>query len=160
MYYDTFKGMCREADMQAYLKTAFDRRKILDELNNPSSEFYFLYRKYALAGYMKLNDAPAQSDINDEKSLELERIYVAKSEQGTGLGAYLMSQAIRIATEKGKDYLWLGVWEKNEKAISFYNKHGFYKIGSHSFIMGDDIQHDYTMRKDLADIKGAISWAN
>ena len=61
----------------------------------------------------------------------------------------LEEQAINIATERKKKYIWLGVWEKNEKAIHFYKKNGFYKIGSHSFVMGEDVQTDYIMRKDL-----------
>ena len=60
-----------------------------------------------------------------------------------------MDQAMEFALEKGKKYLWLGVWEKNCKAIQFYKKLGFVRIGIHDFVMGDEIQKDYLMRKDL-----------
>jgi ribosomal protein S18 acetylase RimI-like enzyme len=69
--------------------------------------------------------------------------------QGKGLGRALIEHAIKIAWEKKKTYIWLGVWEKNEKALAFYQKHRFYKIGTHPFFMGDDEQTDYIMRKDL-----------
>lgn len=65
------------------------------------------------------------------------------------MGKYLMKHAIKIAIKRRKKYIWLGVWEKNEKALCFYKKQGFYKIGEHSFFMGDDEQTDYIMRKDL-----------
>jgi ribosomal protein S18 acetylase RimI-like enzyme len=60
-----------------------------------------------------------------------------------------MEQAINIAIERGKKYVWLGVWEHNERAKKFYAKNGFYKIGQHSFFMGDDEQTDYIMRRNL-----------
>ncbi|HNX15665.1 MAG TPA: GNAT family N-acetyltransferase, partial [Oscillospiraceae bacterium] len=92
---------------------------------------------------------PSQTDINDVQSLELERIYVDAKFQGRGLGRVLMEHAIEIARERKKSYVWLGVWEKNDKAIAFYQKNGFYKIGTHLFIMGDEEQIDYIMRRDL-----------
>lgn len=115
----------------------------------PLHRFFFLYVDDKLAGYLKLNEAPSQTDINDAESLEIERIYVLSCFQGAGLGRYLMEQAIRIAAEREKKYVWLGVWEKNEKAIRFYKKNGFYEIGTHSFVMGEDVQTDYIMKKDL-----------
>lgn len=81
--------------------------------------------------------------------MEIERIYVAKEFQGKGLGRRLMTYAISAAMQRKKAYVWLGVWEKNEKALAFYRKNGFYQIGTHTFVMGDDPQTDYIMRKDL-----------
>ncbi len=51
--------------------------------------------------------------------------------------------------ENDKKKVWLGVWEKNENAIAFYNKMGFVRTGTHSFIMGDEEQKDYIMTKTL-----------
>ena len=116
--------------MQAYLDGAFAEDKLRKELADINSEFYFLYCDEHLAGYLKLNEAPSQTDINDENSLEIERIYVSMEFQGTGLGRFLMEQAIAKAVKRGKEYAWLGVWEKNEKAIAFYRKNGFYEIGT------------------------------
>lgn len=48
-----------------------------------------------------------------------------------------------------KQYVWLGVWEKNERAILFYKKNSSYKASTHSFSMGEDQQADYIMRQDL-----------
>ena len=148
-YYETFGHLNTPEDMQEYLDEAFEIDKLRGELSNPDSDFFFLYFNDSLAGYLKLNKAPSQTDINDSSSLEIERIYVTSEFQGEGLGRYLMEQAITIATERKKKYAWLGVWEKNEKAIRFYKRNGFYEIGTHTFIMGEDVQTDYVMRKDL-----------
>ena len=98
---------------------AFAAEKIRAELSDENSVFYFLYRGGKLAGYLKLNEAPAQTDIHDEQSLEIERIYVSKEFQGEGLGRCLMEKAISTAIRRRKNYVWLGVWEKNEKALRF-----------------------------------------
>ena len=148
-YYETFAHLNTPEDMAAYLEDAFNVEKFEKELHDPNSTFYFLYCNEQIAGYLKLNEASSQTDINDVDALEIERIYVERNFQGEGLGRYLMEQAIAIASERKKKFAWLGVWEKNEKAIRFYKKNGFYEIGTHTFVMGEDVQNDYVMRKDL-----------
>ena len=81
--------------------------------------------------------------------MEIQRIYVAKKLQGEGLGAHLMGVALDLARARGKSYVWLGVWEKNTSAIGFYENAGFRKAGTHSFTIGNDVQTDFIMRKDL-----------
>lgn len=148
-FFETFVHQNTPSNMESYLRKAFDIEKLRSELSNENTSFYFLYSDEILAGYLKLNEAPAQTDIHDVQSLEIERIYVSKEYQGKGLGGYLMEQAIRIANLRKKRYVWLGVWEKNEKALRFYKKTGFYEIGTHSFFVGDEEQTDSLMRKDL-----------
>ena len=149
-YYETFAAFNTPENMEEYLRCAFDREKLRRELSDKNSMFFFLLSDEKPAGYLKVNEAPSQTDVNDPASLEIERIYVSGGFQGEGLGRYLMEQAIRMAVERKKKYVWLGVWEKNEKAIRFYERNGFCQIGTHSFVMGEDVQTDYIMRKDLS----------
>lgn len=149
-FYETFAALNTPEDMEEYLNRAFDREKLRKEIADRNSRFFFLYSSEKLAGYLKVNEAPAQTDINDADSMEIERIYVSSAFQGEGLGRYLMEQAIAMAVERKKKYVWLGVWEKNEKAIRFYQRNGFYQTGTHSFVMGDDVQTDHIMRKDVS----------
>ena len=148
-YYQTFARHNPPEIMTAYLQDAFNEKKLCAELGNPNSTFYFLYQGEEIVGYLKVNETPAQTDINDKESLEIERFYLSSDFQGKGYGQLLMEQAINIAIERGKKYVWLGVWEHNERAKKFYAKNGFYKIGQHSFFMGDDEQTDYIMRRNL-----------
>ena len=148
-YFETFAEQNTPENMATYLDDAFETEKLRRELEDANSAFYFLYCGETLAGYLKLNEAPAQTDLHDSDSLEIERIYVAKEFQGKGLGRRLMTYAISAAMQRGKAFVWLGVWEKNTKALAFYRKNGFYPIGTHTFVMGDDPQTDYIMRKDL-----------
>ena len=41
--------------------------------------------------------------------------------------------------------IWLGVWEKNLHAISFYEKHGFIVVGSQEFFIGAEVHNDIVM---------------
>lgn len=146
-YDETFRQMNTAKTMEAYLSEAFDRDRVLSELKNSGSTFYFISVNDALAGYLKLNTTPAQSDINDIKSLEIERIYIKKRFKGKGLGKKLIVYALDAASEMGKSYAWLGVWEKNIPAIAFYEKMGFKRWKKHSFKMGSELQSDLLLRR-------------
>lgn len=146
---DAFNHLNTPSNMKAYLEKAFNICKMRAELLNPNSRFYFLNVDDGLVGYLKLNDFKAQTDIHDPKSLEIERIYILSEHQGKGLGGILLNKVAEIAAAQKKEYLWLGVWEKNDLAIRFYQKNGFYETGRHSFFIGAEEQMDYIMRKDL-----------
>jgi ribosomal protein S18 acetylase RimI-like enzyme len=148
-YDDTFRHLNDPANMDAYLASAFTREKLQAELGNPHSTFFFLLSEGAVAGYLKVNDAAAQTDLHDPQSLELERIYVKRDFQGLGLGKALLGKAMEVARERKRTFVWLGVWEKNGNAIAFYKKMGFSRIGTHDFYMGSERQTDLIMKKGV-----------
>jgi len=148
-FQSTFGDMNTQENMNAYLEEAFHPERLKRELENEGTSFYFIYENEELAGYLKLNESEAQTDVHDPASLELERIYVAGSFQGKGVGRRLMEKAVAEAARRKKTYLWLGVWEKNKKALAFYEKNGFYLMGTHAFVMGTEVQTDYLLRKDM-----------
>ena len=149
-FVDTFEKDNDPNDFQQYVESAFTKKKIEEELQNQDSDFYFIYVEQELAGYFKLNRAKAQTDVNDAKSIELERIYVLKAYQGKQIGRWMLEKAIEISKKQnGIQYLWLGVWERNTKAIRFYERNGFSKFDQHSFYIGKDEQIDWLMRLDF-----------
>jgi len=101
-------------------------------------------------GYIKINFGQAQTDIKDKKSIEIERIYVLKDFYGKKVGQILYNKALNIARQKKSEYLWLGVWEKNPRAIQFYKKNGFVEFDKHIFKLGNDEQTDIMMRLKLS----------
>lgn len=148
---DTFAAYNTQEDMQMYITQNFSRDVLFAELNN-SSENFFIIATYnnTPAGYMKLR-LPLEhyAALKYKKCIELERIYVLKNFQGTGLGYSLMQHAIEFGKANGFDTLWLGVWNRNEKAIKFYHRYGFEVFGEHEFILGKDVQTDHLMKIDL-----------
>ncbi len=147
-YRDTFSASNSEALMQSYFNSSLNEETLARELQNPDSEFYFIYVQQQVAGFIKINQLKAQTDIHDPRGLEVERLYIRQSFFGLGLGRALIEFAINQATSN-QHFLWLGVWEGNHHALAFYQRLGFYQIGEHPFDMGGDIQTDLLMRLDI-----------
>lgn len=149
-YRSTFDPYNTEENMNAYLSAAFSKEKLESELLEPASRFYFGIIGTEIIGYIKVNEAPAQTEYNTPDSLELERIYIEKDYWGAGYGTQLLEKAISCARQGRKRTIWLGVWEHNHRAQRFYKKHGFKRFSQHIFRMGSDEQLDYLMQKDLS----------
>ena len=82
--------------------------------------------------------------------MELKRFYVDRPWQGRGLAGELMAAAERAAQARGAREMWLGVWERNQRAQAFYLKCGFRKVGKKIFVVGTDPQTDDVMLKEIA----------
>ena len=148
-FYDTFFEDNAKEDMDKYLTENFNDTQLTSELNNPKSEFYFAKLEGEVAGYLKINFGNTQTEIKDENGLEIERIYVLKKFHGKKVGQKLYEIALQAAIDKMLDYVWLGVWEKNVRAIKFYEKNGFAEFDRHIFVLGSDEQLDIMMRLKL-----------
>lgn len=148
-FIETFADKNSEENMRIYLKEGFNTKKLLEEINNPETIFFFVSANNKDAGYLKLNWGQAQTELKDTRSLEIERIYILKEFQGRGIGQILLNQALDIARQSELDYIWLGVWEKNHQAIQFYKKNGFIEFHKHIFKLGDEEQTDIMMKLDL-----------
>ncbi len=143
---ETFDDTNTESDMRKYLSENLSINTLTNEMLVPDSEFYFALLENKVIGYLKLNFGKAQTELQDQKALEIERIYVLKEFHGKKVGQILYDFTLQIATRIKADYVWLGVWEKNFRAISFYKKNGFVEFDKHSFILGEDEQTDIMMK--------------
>jgi len=150
-FYETFAGSNTEEDMQKYLDESFAETKLTEELTDPNSEFYFAILDDNVIGYLKVNFGQSQTELKDDKALEIERIYVPKEFHGKKVGQILYDKALQVARQKNADYVWLGVWEENPRAISFYKKNGFVEFDKHIFKLGNDEQTDIMMKLKLND---------
>jgi ribosomal protein S18 acetylase RimI-like enzyme len=150
-FYETFASDNTEENMNKYLDEAFSLTKLISELSDNNSEFYFAILDNNVIGYLKLNFGQSQTELKDNKAVEIERIYVLKEYHGKGVGQLLFEKAIKVARQKKADYVWLGVWEKNLRAINFYKKNGFVEFDKHIFKLGNDEQTDIMMKLKLND---------
>lgn len=148
-FFETFAAHNSAADLQKYLETSFSAAKLTRELNDLNSEFYLALLDNEVIGYLKINYGPAQTELKDKSSLEIERIYVLKDFHGKKVGQVLYTTALDIALRAKLKYIWLGVWEKNQRAISFYKKNGFVEFDKHIFRLGNSEQTDLLMRLTL-----------
>ena len=148
-FFETFSESNSESDMRQYLNVNFGSDKLGAELSNENSLFYIAWDGDSAIGYLKVNIGVGQTELQEEDSLEIERIYVLNAYHGKKVGQSLYDEAVEIAVLLGKTSVWLGVWEENPRAIRFYEKNGFVAFGTHVFKMGDDEQTDIMMRKTL-----------
>lgn len=148
-FYETFSAGNTEENMTKYLTEGFSIDKLTTELNDKNAEFYFATFNNNIIGYLKLNFGQSQTELQDDKALEIERIYVLKEFHGKKVGQILYDKAIEIAKNKNADYVWLGVWEENPRAINFYKKNGFVDFDKHIFKLGNDEQTDIMMKLKL-----------
>jgi ribosomal protein S18 acetylase RimI-like enzyme len=146
---ETFAQSNSADNMAKYLEEAYAHDKLSAELTDPNSLFYLASLNDEIIGYLKLNFGASQTELKDSKALEIERIYVAKAFHGQKVGQLLYDKAIEVAKEKKVDYIWLGVWEENHRAIQFYTKNGFVAFDKHVFVLGDDAQTDIMMKLEL-----------
>lgn len=150
-FQETFSESNSEENMKDYLEKGFSTEKLTEELTNKNSEFYFAVLDNNVISYLKINFGESQTELQDEKSLEIERIYVSKEFHGKKVGQLLYEKAIQTAKEKNADYVWLGVWEENHRALSFYKKNGFVEFDKHIFKLGNDEQTDIMMKLKLTE---------
>lgn len=143
---ETFEAHNTPENLQHYLNTAYHADKLLNEMQDENSKFFFAIVDGVKAGYLKINFNNAQTELQDPTAMEIERIYVLKAFHGQKLGQALMEKAKQEALAHQKAFLWLGVWEKNDRALQFYTKNGFEAFGTHDFTMGDDVQTDIMMK--------------
>jgi ribosomal protein S18 acetylase RimI-like enzyme len=146
---ETFSEINSEENMIKYEQESLSSEKLSSELANPDSQFYFASDSDQVIGYLKVNFGEAQSELQDPNAMEIERIYVLKDYHGQKIGQLLYDQAIAIARESKSQYVWLGVWEENHKALKFYEKNGFVAFDKHIFSLGNDEQTDILMKKIL-----------
>jgi len=146
---ETFSEGNTAANMAKYLAEKFSKETLLAELSNQGSEFYFAQQDDSMIGYLKINSEQAQTELQHEHALEIERIYVLQEFHGKKAGQLLYEKALEVAKLKNVQFIWLGVWEENLRAISFYKKNGFIPFDKHIFRLGDDEQTDIMMKKNI-----------
>lgn len=150
---ETFREYNTPENLNKYLAESFSIEKLESEINNTSSEFYLALddtKDHINAiGYLKVNFGESQTELKDITALEIERIYILKEYQGKNVGQILYQKALAIANQCKVEYIWLGVWEKNVRAINFYKKNGFVTFDTHIFKLGDEQQTDFMMKLQL-----------
>ncbi len=148
-FYETFAPHNSKMDMDIFMNVQFTKGRLMLEVGRPENVFLLVYSEGNIAGYAKLRDTRNPKQLGSSNALEIARLYSIQGMIGKGVGKLLMEESLKIATEKGKDMVWLGVWKQNIKAIEFYKKWGFTVFGECDFVLGNDLQKDWLMKKTI-----------
>ncbi len=149
-FYETFATHNTKENMDKFMKEQFTKKELMKEVGAPGNIFFLAMDGGTPVGYARMRESKNPESLGEVNAIEIARIYALNKVIGTGVGKFLMETCITKAREMKKEIIWLGVWEKNTRAISFYTKWRFKKFAEHPFILGDDIQTDWLMKKNLS----------
>jgi diamine N-acetyltransferase len=142
---ETFAKDNAPEDMALYLAKHFGVGLQRAELEDKSVLFLLLEAEGRPAGYVKLRRGPGNA--RGKRPLEICRFYVDRPWHGKGAALELMRAIEALAARDAHDDVWLAVWEHNARAIRFYQKHGFARVGEQPFMLGADVQTDWLMAR-------------
>lgn len=147
IFLETFLPLNNPSDVIDYADRFLTAESFARDLEKPDYFTYGVYWNEELIGYIQMLFNP--EEVYDGISFELKRFYLLSTHHGRGLAQEMMKFCEQLAREQGESAFWLGVWEKNFKALRFYEKCGFKKIASHPFVMGQETQTDFIFAKTL-----------
>jgi ribosomal protein S18 acetylase RimI-like enzyme len=151
LFEQTFGAANTVEDMRDYLTSTFRPELQTAELADPMRATVVAEDETGTAvGYAMMVRDSGDSSIQAQHPAEIQRIYVDRTLHGAGAGAALMSACIDQARAWDADVIWLAVWERNPRAIAFYEKSGFRRTGRKTFKLGSDLQHDFVMARNLS----------
>lgn len=146
---ETFAAVNTEANLATYIQEKLNNKVLSEELQSKQSAFYLALSNENVLGYLKINWGTAQTESQVYNALEIHRIYVLKEFHSQKIGYLLLLQAIAVANRNKMEYIWLGVWENNHKALAFYKKNDFIAFDTHTFTLGAEIQTDLLLKLKL-----------
>ncbi len=148
---DSFGADNAPADIDTYVVKSLSFDNIRAEYADPRTVFMLAYDcdSSDIVGFAKLRAGASHARSTAMRPIEIERLYADKPYIGTGVGAMMMQSCINYASTASCDELWLGVWERNRRAIEFYERWGFLKVGEQTFTLGSDSQNDHVMSRSL-----------
>jgi GNAT superfamily N-acetyltransferase len=136
-------------EFEHYCEKAFTLAQFEAEMTQENVAFYLVFWENNLAAYLKLNFNKHAETLEKEQCTQIERVYVLPEFQSKGLGAGMLQFAEKEAKNAGAAWIWLSVWKKSPRSVTFYERNGYEIFGVETFWVGDDPQPDWLMKKAL-----------
>lgn len=146
----TFGAVNSPQDMALHCQVSYSEAIQAGEIANPDMLTLLCDGDEGLVGFAQLRWDGAPHCVAAQSPGEIQRLYVADAWHGKGIAQGLMHACIEALQARNSDVAWLGVWERNPRAIAFYRKCGFVGVGDHVFPLGSDPQRDIVMARSIA----------
>lgn len=153
VFRDTFASANDPADVELYCAKNFGAAVQSREIGDRNLTTLVSELGGELNAFAQVRVPSLIECVAAKRPTELCRFYVDHQWHGLGIAHELMNEVLAIVRGLASDRLWLGVWERNDKAIRFYRKFGFAVVGDHPFVLGNDTQRDLVMALDVGDRK-------
>jgi len=150
---DAFEAVNTAADMQAHCAATYSEAIQRAEIHQQGLETWVADAGGRLVAYAQLRLDALSPMIRCDRAIEIQRFYVGASHHGGGLAHAFMEHVLARAEAAGFTTIWLGVWERNPRAIAFYRKWGFEAVGEHTFKVGNDPQRDLVMSRTVRPVE-------
>lgn len=121
--------------MQEYVNRSFSVAACTKELQDEHNIFYAAYYNGQPAGYYKIILNSPHPAVPLQPATKLERLYLLQEYYDLKLGHHLLQHAVALSTRAGEKCMWLNVWKENHRAIRFYEKNGFQRVGESLFVL-------------------------
>lgn len=144
-FFDTFAASNDPADMALYLEQSYGVDQQTREINDRDITTLVVEVDGQAVAYAQLRSGDVPECVTGPAPVELWRFYVDRAWHGRGIAQAMMHRVKEVARDRGARTLWLGVWERNDRARAFYAKCGFTDAGDHIFLFGTDPQTDLVM---------------
>jgi ribosomal protein S18 acetylase RimI-like enzyme len=137
-------------ELREYLDYTYDVTKISKSIEKESNIFFVAFVENVPVGFAKVKKNSLNDQIESISQMELQKIYVLPYYHGSGAGPALMRAVLDLAVDVCPDYMWLDTHITNAKAIHFYEKYGFQKIGKYYFMIGSQMFEYHLMSLPVA----------
>ncbi|MEM7278218.1 MAG: GNAT family N-acetyltransferase [Pseudomonadota bacterium] len=138
-----------EKHMREHIECTFSPELQAREIADTKVSSLLAFESEQLLAYAQVRRSSPPACVKVSSPIELHRFYVDKAAHGLGVAQQLMDSVVKDAQKRLAEHLWLGVWERNPRAIRFYEKCGFADVGSQTFCLGSDPQTDRVLLKKL-----------
>ncbi len=153
IFKETFAAQNTKENLLTYIEENFNNEVLEVELADDQNKFIVFYDQTVPIGYIKLRSNSNHPKLKGLDAMEIQRLYLKKEYHGTGVGHVMMNVCLSIAKDEKVQVIWLGVWEHNLRAISFYRKFGFETFGTQIFMMATEAQTDLVMKLEFSSLK-------
>lgn len=151
-FLETFAGILDGSDILAHCEREHSAAAYAQWLADPDARIWIAQTDPGSApvGYLLLARPSLPLPDLRPDDLEVKRIYLLHRFHGSGTGQAMMEKALIDARQRGARRLLLGVYAHNHRAIAFYLKNGFVKVGERRFEVGARGYEDTMLARDLA----------
>jgi GNAT superfamily N-acetyltransferase len=139
---ETYRTISDPGEVDEYAAEHFTAAKVGAWFSRPCARTLLAFVGGSPVGYAHVRNAKVPACVGDRKAVELSRLYLLASAQGTGVGGALIEAALEAIAALGGETVWLGAYDRNVKALAFYARRGFMQVGTHEFEFGGQVYAD------------------